>query len=78
MNKTNIPWADYSWTPVTGCSKISEGCKNCYAHALAGRFNKGDFSVRFHYDRMDQPQKVKKPSRIFVCSTADLIGRAHV
>lgn len=43
MNKTQIPWCDYTWNPITGCSKISEGCQNCYAHALANRFNGGEF-----------------------------------
>ena len=72
MQKTKIPWADYTWNPITGCAKISEGCEHCYAHALAGRFNGGDFSVKFHPERLSQPEKIKKPSRIFVCSMSDL------
>ena len=72
MNKTKVPWADYSWNPITGCTKYSPGCDNCYAHALAKRFNNGNFPVMFHPKRISQPLKVKKPSRIFVCSMSDL------
>ena len=35
---TNIEWTDVTWNPVTGCSKVSAGCKNCYAEAVAHRF----------------------------------------
>lgn len=71
MNKTKIEWADYTWNPITGCSKISAGCKNCYAYAITNRFNGGDFAVKFHPERLKDPIKIKKPSRIFVCSMAD-------
>ena len=72
MNKTKIPWCDYTWNPITGCTKVSEGCKNCYAHAIADRFSGGDFSVKYHSDRLQQPFREKKPSRIFVCSMSDI------
>lgn len=42
MGKTSIQWTDYKWNPVRGCSRISEGCRNCYAEAIAGRFSGGD------------------------------------
>lgn len=52
MNKTNIEWADKTWNPITGCTPISEGCKNCYAMRMANRL-KG----RFGYPS-DEPFKV--------------------
>ena len=75
MNKTKIPWCNYTWNPITGCTPISEGCQNCYAAALTKRFEKswGDFNtIRFYPGRLNGPGKVKKPSRIFVCSMGDL------
>lgn len=71
MTKTKIPWCDYSWNPWTGCTPVSEGCMKCYAYAMAKRFNKGDFSLKIHPERFFEPSKLKKPSRIFVCSTSD-------
>jgi protein gp37 len=40
MNKTKIPWADFTWNPITGCTPVSEGCQNCYAERMARRFHK--------------------------------------
>lgn len=84
MNKTNIEWvysADgtqgYTWNPITGCSPASTGCDNCYAARIAKRF-KGTkafpdgFNVTMHPERLDEPRKLKKPSRIFVCSMSDI------
>ncbi len=71
MNKTKIQWCDYSWNPVTGCTPISEGCKKCYARKIAMRFE-GNFDIKFHPERLEQPLKVKKPSIIFVGSMCDL------
>lgn len=77
---TKIEWTDATWNPVTGCAKVSQGCKHCYAErewprmtklvpAYAGR----DFTdVRTHADRLDQPLRWKKPRRIFVNSMSDL------
>jgi len=79
-DKTAIEWTDATWNPVTGCSKVSQGCKHCYAErewprmtklvpAYAGR----DFTdVRTHHDRLDQPLRWKKPRMIFVNSMSDL------
>jgi len=76
---TKIEWADKVWNPVTGCTPISEGCQNCYAERmskrLAGRcgYSKEDpFQVKLHPDRLEEPFRWKKPSRIFVCSMGDL------
>lgn len=79
-DKTGIEWTDATWNPVTGCSKVSQGCKHCYAErewprmtklvpAYAGR----EFTdVRTHADRLDQPLRWKKPRMIFVNSMSDL------
>ena len=71
MGKSNIEWTDMVWNPVTGCTKVSPGCQNCYAERMAMRFT-GHFNVTCHPDRLDQPLHWKKPRRIFVCSMGDL------
>ena len=71
LNKTKISWCDYTWNPITGCTKISTGCDNCYAHALAKRFG-WSMDIQLHPERLDAPSKLKKPSKIFVCSMGDL------
>jgi protein gp37 len=81
MAKTKIEWTDVVWNPVTGCSKVSEGCRNCYAESLARRFRK-DFkpwtapnaahNVRLHPERLEQPLRWSKPRRVFVNSVSDL------
>lgn len=84
---TGISWTDEVWNPVTGCSKVSEGCRNCYAAALAPRLaamgKKGYTSlpwtaknavhnVFLHIDRLDRPLRWRKPRRVFVNSMSDL------
>ncbi len=71
MNKTRIPWTDYTWNVVTGCTPVSEGCQHCYAQAMARRF-KWPTEVTLHPERLEEPLHLKKPSKIFVCSMADL------
>ena len=73
MNKTKIDWADYTWNPFTGCKN---DCEYCYARKISMRF-KGHFDPEFHTERLYQPQKLKKPSRIFVGSMGE-IGYADV
>lgn len=79
---TKIDWCDEVWNPVTGCTKVSPGCANCYAARmaprLAGRFgyDKDDpFKVTLHSYNIDLPRKWKKPRRIFVCSMGDLFHK---
>ena len=72
LNKTKIEWCDYTWNPITGCSAISDGCKNCYAAALSKRFGWHWGSSIFHSDRINDPINTKVPSRIFVCSMSDI------
>jgi len=70
VNKTKIEWCDYTWNPVTGCK---HGCPYCYAARISKRFT-GDFDPKFHTKRLPEPQKIKKPSKIFVVSMGDLFG----
>lgn len=74
MTKTSIEWATDVWNPVTGCSKVSEGCRHCYAERVAGRFwgDRKFTDVRVHPERLDQPLHWKKPRRVFVNSMSDL------
>jgi len=74
MATTKIEWADKVWNPVTGCTKVSEGCRNCYAETMAKRFWKDrKFSdVQCHPERLGQPLSWKKPVRVFVNSMSDL------
>ncbi|MFI5973587.1 DUF5131 family protein [Streptomyces sp. NPDC051452] len=77
MSTTKIEWADRVWNPVTGCTKVSPGCDNCYAENIAHRFAGSKafpdgFKVTLHDDRLDQPYRWKKPGRVFVNSMSDL------
>lgn len=71
---TTIEWTDETWNPVTGCEKVSAGCKHCYAETLAGRFwdERLFTDVRCHPERLNAPLKWKKPRRVFVNSMSDL------
>ena len=74
---SNIEWTDSTWSPVTGCTKVSPGCDNCYAEGIARRFAgskafPNGFDVTLHPKRLDQPLKWRKPRRIFVNSMSDL------
>lgn len=73
-DKSKIEWCDATWNPVTGCTKVSQGCKNCYAEGVANRFwgDRKFTDVQCHEDRLDQPLRWKKPRRIFVNSMSDL------
>ncbi|MBI3636412.1 MAG: phage Gp37/Gp68 family protein [Candidatus Rokubacteria bacterium] len=76
---SGIEWTDATWNPVTGCSKVSPGCKNCYAERLASRlramgnprYARG-FAVTLHPDQLVLPLRWKQPKRIFVNSMSDL------
>lgn len=83
MANTKIEWATQVWNPVTGCSKISEGCANCYAEPFAKRLQahpnsdikykyRDGFKPTTHPEVLNQPYEWKKPQRVFVCSMADL------
>jgi protein gp37 len=81
VSKTKIAWAEETWSPVTGCSKISPGCSSCYAERLSTRWGRttkpwtpenAAENVVLHPERLSQPTHWALPRRIFVCPTADL------
>ncbi len=71
---SKIEWTDATWNPITGCTKVSAGCKHCYAETVAKRFWKGRpfGDVSFHPDRLEQPLRWRKPRMVFVNSMSDL------
>ena len=76
---SSIEWTDATWNPVTGCNKVSPGCKHCYAERLAkrlegmgnSRYRRG-FEVTVHDDLVELPLAWRKPRRVFVNSMSDL------
>ncbi|NQU67372.1 MAG: phage Gp37/Gp68 family protein [Candidatus Marinimicrobia bacterium] len=79
MSQSAIEWTESTWNPVTGCSKVSSGCKNCYAERMANRLRamgqanyKNGFKVTLHPHTLDYPQKWSKSQMIFVNSMSDL------
>ena len=82
-DKSAIEWTDATWNPVTGCTKISPGCKHCYAERLALRLKamgnpryRNGFDVTLHPDQLKLPLKWPQPRRIFVNSMSDLFHEA--
>ena len=79
MATSTIEWTQATWNPTTGCSKISPGCKFCYAERMSGRLEAmgipkyvHGFQVAQHEDTLDMPLRWKKPKLIFVDSMSDL------
>jgi len=80
---SKIEWTDEVWNPVTGCTPVSEGCRNCYAkrmaHRLAGRYGypkePREFDVTLRPERLEQPLRWRKPRRVFPCSMSDLFHK---
>ncbi len=77
--QSNIEWTESTWNPVTGCSKVSPGCKHCYAERMAMRLEAmgqpkyaNGFKLALHEDKLEQPLGWKKPTMIFVNSMGDL------
>ncbi len=77
--KSKIEWTEATWNPVTGCTKISEGCKNCYAERFALRLKamgvpayKNGFKVTLHPETLETPSRWKKSRMVFVNSMSDL------
>jgi len=82
-DKSAIEWTDATWNPVTGCTKISPGCKHCYAERLAVRLQamgnpryRNAFDVTLHPDQIELPLRWRRPRRIFVNSMSDLYHEA--
>jgi len=82
MALSKIEWTESTWNPVTGCSKISSGCRHCYAERMAKRLKAmgqpnyaNGFKVTLHPDVLDRPLSWNKPQMIFVNSMSDLFHR---
>jgi protein gp37 len=75
---TKIEWTNETWNPTTGCDKVSQGCKNCYAETVAKRFwvERKFTDVQMHEERLTIPMKWKQPKMIFVDSMSDLFHEA--
>lgn len=76
---STIEWTEMTWNPVTGCTKVSEGCRNCYAERMAKRLHamgnaryENEFKVTLHPDLIAFPRKLRQPRVIFVNSMSDL------
>lgn len=81
MNTTKISWTDVTWNPTFGCSKVSEGCRHCYAETIALKFRHSEKpwttpnateNVKLKEHKLHEPYKLKEPSRVFVNSMSDL------
>jgi len=77
--KSQIEWTEFTWNPASGCTKISPGCKHCYAEVMAERLQamkapgyENGFKLTLHPDRLNQPMQRKKPTTYFVNSMSDL------
>lgn len=82
MSKTKIAWTERTWNPITGCNKISEGCRHCYAEVMARRLQgmgqkryANGFQLTLHPEALNEPKKIKQPSMFFVCSMADIFHK---
>jgi protein gp37 len=78
-DRTTIEWTEATWNPVTGCSKVSSGCKHCYAETLAERFRgvpghpfEQGFDLRLWPERLEVPRRWRQPRLVFVNSMSDL------
>lgn len=85
---TKIEWTNETWNPTTGCTKVTQGCKNCYAKRLAPKVFAGQTitvngvtrprefeDVLVHHDRLDMPLRWRSPKRVFVNSMSDLFHK---
>lgn len=76
---SKIEWTEMTWNPVTGCTKVSQGCKHCYAERMARRLHamgnaryQNGFNVALHEDLIDAPLRWRSPKLVFVNSMSDL------
>ena len=85
QRKDGIAWTDETWNPLRGCSKVSSGCKNCYAQTMAARFagpgqpyegtiDRGRWNgrIRLVPEKLGEPLRWRRPRRVFVNSMSDL------
>lgn len=82
MAQSSIEWTEMTWNPTTGCDKISQGCKFCYAEIMSKRLQamgiekyKDNFEVRIHEGELETPYKWKKSKVVFVNSMSDLFHK---
>ena len=82
MSKSKIEWTGSTWNPITGCTKYSDGCTNCYAEKMANRLKnmglkkyENSFNLTLHYENIEDPLFMKKPQTIFVCSMSDIFHK---
>ena len=82
MSKSKIEWTGRTWNPVTGCTKYSAGCANCYAEKMSQRQQAmgnakyvNGFKLTLHYKALNEPYTWKKPYKVFVCSMSDLFHK---
>lgn len=78
-SQSRIEWTEQTWNPATGCTKVSSGCKHCYAETMAHRLKamgtagyEAGFELTMHPGRLSQPLQRKKPTIYFVNSMSDL------
>lgn len=76
---SHIEWTQMTWNPVTGCTKINQGCKHCYAERMSKRLRamgseryRNGFRVTLHQDLVDLPRRWRQPRLVFVNSMSDL------
>lgn len=79
---SSIEWTETTWNPLSGCNKISPGCKNCYAERMAARLQamgqpryENGFELSLHPDALFEPYRWKKPRKVFVNSMGDLFHK---
>ncbi len=79
MSKSSIEWTESTWNPLTGCTKVSDGCKHCYAERMARRLHamgvdnyRNGFKLTMHPHVLKKPLEWKTPQLIFVNSMSDL------
>lgn len=79
MAESSIEWTEHTWNPVTGCTKVSPGCKHCYAETMARRLHamgaagyENEFELTLHPNRLQQPLQRKTATTYFVNSMSDL------
>jgi len=82
MSSSKIEWTESTWNPLTGCTKVSPGCKNCYAERMAKRLQamgvekyRNAFSLSIHEEVLNEPLSWMKPQTIFVNSMSDLFHK---
>lgn len=82
MAQSSIEWTEMTWNPTTGCTKISAGCKHCYAEVMARRLQamgidkyRDGFKLRLHADALNTPYTWKSHKVVFVNSMSDLFHK---